>query len=264
MSTITDYPTYTFKIKYNFTTESFANDDWQTIKTKIKNNPNNYPVGSTKIINMDLNNDGTPENYTLRIANTSTPSECNTAGYSQSACGVVLEFKDIITTHRMNPVDTSSSSNGYNSYGGWEYSEMRNYINNTIYNALPTELKNMIISTTVVSGHNMRETTNFTTNDLLYLLSPIEVWGKGTGQGQINYDTADTITRQLDYYSYKKLTPADNINEASKSNSDGSITKWWLRTAFSNHIRQFYLSNSSWGVNDADGVLGVSPAFRIG
>ena len=96
---------------------------------------------------------GTLGTHTLRVANNSTPAECSTEGFSQTACGFVLEFADIITTHRMNPYSQSGSVNGDGNKGGWEYSEMRTYVNTDIYNSLLTLLKNAIINTTVVSGH---------------------------------------------------------------------------------------------------------------
>ena len=77
---------------------SFSTDSWETIVNAVKNNNiSKYKVGDTKTIDM-----GTYGTHTLRIANTSTPSECSTAGFSQTACGFVLEFADIITTHTMN------------------------------------------------------------------------------------------------------------------------------------------------------------------
>ena len=119
--------------------------------------------------------------------------------FSQTACGFVVEFKEIITTHRMNPY-TDGTTNGDGNKGGWEYSEMRTYLNTDIYNALPSELRGKIIDTIVVSGHGGSDSHNFTTTDKLYLFSTKEVYGTSA----IN-DTAqdDSITRQLDYYKNK-------------------------------------------------------------
>lgn len=73
---------------------TFDTDDWATIVKSVKEgNTRKYKVGDTKTIDM-----GRYGTHTLRIANTSTPSECSTSGFSQTACGFVLEFADIITT----------------------------------------------------------------------------------------------------------------------------------------------------------------------
>ena len=66
------------------------------ILKKINYKFKKYNVGDTKEIDM-----GTYGTHTLRIANKSTPSECSTEGFSQTACGFVLEFQDIITTSKM-------------------------------------------------------------------------------------------------------------------------------------------------------------------
>ena len=140
------------EVVYNIyppTPKSFAEDDWETIVANIKaGNLSKYNVGDTKEIsltgftNKETDSDG---KYTIRIANTSTPSECSTEGYSQTACGFVIEFKDIIIKHEMNKT--------YTNVGGYPASLMYTYIQNDIYNALPEELKAVIIPTYVVSGH---------------------------------------------------------------------------------------------------------------
>ena len=195
---------------------SFATDSWPTIINAVKNNNiGKYNVGDTKEIDM-----GTYGTHTLRIANTSTPSECSTEGFSQTACGFVLEFADIITTHVMNDTPTNK--------GGWPASSMYTFVNNDIYNALPSDLKSAIIDTTVVSSHGKTDTSNFTSTDKLYLLSTAEVWAQGSSN-TISGDTARDVTRQLDYY--KNLgTSTSNYSGAIKKNGT-SAYYWWLRAA---------------------------------
>ena len=65
---------------------------------------------------------GTPT-LISQIANISTPEECSTEGYSQTACGFVIEFADIITEYHMNEY-SDDYPDGTN-VGGWEASEMR-------------------------------------------------------------------------------------------------------------------------------------------
>ena len=188
--------------------ESFETDSWDTIVNAVKTgNASVYNVGDTKTVDMR-----TLGTHTLRIANTSTPTECSTTGFSQTACGFVLEFADIITKHNMNPSGEYKGTT-YN-YGwnvdGWPASSMRTYVNTDIYNALPTELKNGIIDTTIVSGHGITAgETNFTSTDKLYLLSTHEVWEDvdgDTSSGIDHYDTAYNNTRQLDYYKGLNVT----------------------------------------------------------
>ena len=227
----------------------FATDSWSTIIANVKaGNGSEYKVGSTKEINLGT----TYGTHTLRIANTSTPSKCSTSGFSQTACGFVLEFADIITDHKMNDANTN--------VGGWPASSMRTFVNNDIYNSLLSEIKNAIIDTTVVSGHGSTNgETNFTSTDKLYLLSTAEVWANGH-----DYDTARDVTRQLDYY--KNLGTSTTNRSGAKKKKGTSAARWWLRAAYSGNGNYFYLVDidGSWNNNSAYGAIGVSSAFRLG
>ena len=231
---------------------SFSTDSWETIVTAVKEgNISRYNVGDTKTIDME-----TYGTHTLRIANTSTPSECSTSGFSQSACGFVLEFADIITTHKMN--------NSITSKGGWPASRMYTFVNTDIYNALPSELRNVIIDTATVSGHGSTSgETNFTSTDKLYLLSTAEVWAQGSSS-TISTDSARNNTRQLDYYN-NLGTSTSNYSGAIKK-KEASAAIWWLRSAGSGDNNYFYAVNDrgDWSRTDANATRGVSPAFRIG
>ena len=233
-------------------TVSFAEDSWDTIVSAVQaGSTENYHVGDTKEVDM-----GTFGTHTIRVANTSTPAECSTAGFSQTACGFVLEFADIIATRKMNSTNTN--------VGGWPATSMRTYVNNDIYNALPSELKNGIIDTYVVSGHGPSHSANFTSTDKLYLLSTKEVWGKEGTSNVINYDTTDAYTRQLDYYKAQGVTTSNY--SGAKKQYNGSNRGWWLRAAYSYNSYGFYsvYTNGYWINFSATNSYGVAPAFRIG
>ena len=256
---------------------AFSTDSWDTIVSAVKSgNTNVYKVGNSKEIDM-----GDYGTHTLRIANMSTPSECNTEGFSQTACGFVLEFADIITTHKMNDTNTN--------VGGWPATSMRTFINNDIYNSLPEEIKNAIIDTAVISGHGSTSgETNFTSTDKLYLLSTTEVWAdtisnsnskisnnnyvlplaSDTPIGSFTendiYDSAKDMTRQLDYYKNLGVTTS-NYSGAIKKNGT-SASYWWLRSATSANTNGFYtvLTDGYWSTDSAYNADGLAPAFRIG
>ena len=227
---------------------NFSTDSWSTIvKAVQENNIGKYNVGDTKEIDM-----GTYGTHTLRIANKSTPSECSTEGFSQTACGFVLEFQDIITTSKMNTA--------YSNTGGWNNAEMNTFINNNIYNSLPNELKEIIIDTIVVSSYGKNDTANFTTTNKLYLLAPKEIY---TDYAETT-DTAKDLTRILDYYKEKGVTMNSYTNAIKYNNS--TATWWWLRNAPSSNSGNFFGVNVTGILNNnyAHFVGGVSPAFRIG
>ena len=228
---------------------SFSTDSWYTIAKAVKlNNTSKYSVGDTKTVNM-----GSYGTHTLRIANTTTPSECSTAGFSQTACGFVLEFADIITEHKMN--DTATN------VGGWPATSMRTFVNNDIYNAIPSELRNAIIDTTVVSGHGSRSgETNFTSTDKLYLLTLKEIYTNSSS----SYDAAKDLTRTLDYYTSIGVTTSSYSGAIKKNGINASY--WWLRAAYSYGTNSFLYVDpkGDWQSNYANYSRGVAPAFRLG
>ena len=236
----------------------FEKDSWTAIVANVKANKiSQYNVGDTKEVDM-----GTYGTHTLRIANTSTPSECSTSGFSQTACGFVLEFVDIITKHNMNPSGTYKGTQydyGWNK-DGWPATGMRTFVNNDIYNAIPSEIKNAIINTTVVSSHGWNDTSNFTSTDKLYLLEPKEIYTDFDN----TTDTAEDLTRTLDYYTSIGVT-TDSYSGAIKKNGT-SADYWWLRAASSNDNYNFYsvISDGDWDANIARYTYGVAPAFRLG
>ena len=246
------------EVNHHITTTTFADDSWDTIIAAVKNgDTDNYNVGDEKEVDL-----GTLGKHRIRIANKSTPAECSTEGFSQTACGFVLEFADIITTHNMNPTGTYKGkkyNDGWN-VDGWPASSMRTYINDSIYNALPEAIRNSIINTKVVSGHGLTSgESNFTSTDKLYLLSTMEVWGSNPG----GYDTATNETRQLDYYKNVGVTTSNYSGAIKQYN--GSSYYWWLRSARSYSTSGFYGVNSygNWIDYYANDTNGVSPAFRI-
>ena len=261
----TNYPTedkifnISFNLDYSQADDSmvnvnhvFNNESWSTIINNIKaGRIPEYYLGATK--DVDLGSLGT---HSLRISNTTTPSECSNSGFSKTACGVVLEFADIIDEQRMN----NSTSNE----GGWEASQLRTYLNSTVYNLIPEEIRNNIIDTYVVSGHGSKDSNNFTTTDKVYLLSTKEVWGKEGTTNVCTRDTAEVETRQLDYYKSQGIKTDSNNGAIKKYN--GNTKNWWLRTADSADSDDFIRVNDTghWGDSTAKVTNYVSPAFRIG
>ena len=229
----------------------FSTDSWSTIIANVKaGNGNEYAVGSTKEVNLGT----TYGTHTLRVANTSTPTECSTTGFSQSACGFVLEFADIITTHTMNDTNTN--------VGGWPASSMYTFVNTDIYNALPSELKSAIIDTTTVSGHGSTSgEENFTSTDKLYLLAPKEIYTNYSATD----DRAKNTTRQLDYYKNLGVTTSNRSGAIKKNGTTGDF--WWLRSAYAGNSTTNFFEVSNSGIYTsmyANITSGVSPAFRLG
>ncbi len=225
---------------------SFAEDSWDTIAEIVKyGDMTTYPVGTKKDVEID------GKIYKVRVANNTTPEECNNKDFSQTACGFVVEFAEIILSKQMN----SSRTN----VGGWPASNLRTYANNDFFNKLPINLQNIIIDTKVVSGHSSNNyTSNLISNDKIYLLSTKEIFN-----ANIN-DLLSDNTRQLDYYKIKNVTK-DNYDDCIKQR-DNSNNYWWLRSTTSAGVTGFtdISSTGSVAAGGASDNYGFSPAFRIG
>ena len=256
--------------------KDFATASWSDIRDRVNSDPTYYPVGCTRDIDM-----GTYGTQTIRISNNTTPSKCSTKGFSQTACGFVLEFQDIITQNRMNPYTNNGNTNGDGNRGGWQHSEARTLVNGDIYNALPQDLRKIIVETDVVSGYGPKDSSNFNTKDKLYLLSPKEIYN--TDGSSYNFNVIDTelnSTRQLDYYYIKDVPQSNNINgqmaletiiEPNVSKKyNGELAAWWLRTPSNSgsddKVFQFMYVLHNGGLLVAENQYpdGISPAFRIG
>ena len=224
--------------------ENFSSDDWGTIVTALKSGNHPYQVGDTKTINM-----GSLGNHKIRIANLSTPSECNNPGFSQTACGVVLEFADNIEKREMH-FETVGT--------GWEHMDLRAYINNDIYNILPEALRNGIIDTYVLSGYKESTGEKQETIDKLYLFSTAEIW-----QGGMSTDTTKNFTRQLDYY--RDIGVTTEATDLVIKKSSGTNKNWWLRVQY-NYGNGFFYNvryTGQYVIDYASSIAGVSPAFRL-
>ena len=228
---------------------SFSTDSWMTIAKAVKSgNISKYNVGNTKTIDM-----GTYGTHTVRIANKSTPSECNTDGFSQTACGFVIEFADIIVNHKMNNKAVNT--------GGWNNSAMRTFLNADIYSLLPDGLKSGIANTTVVTGGGSNEKgSNLVSVDKLYLLAPKEIFNDFSD----TMDAGINATRQLDYYKSTGTTLSSKTAAVKKLN--GTAKTYWLRTSVSTSTSSFIRlgSGGTYSSYSASGLYGTSPAFRIG
>ena len=250
---------------------AFESDSWSTIKTNIQNgNTDQYNVGDTKTVKIN-NND-----FTVRIANKSWPDWCDLETYSQTSCGFVVEFTEVVEKRKMNPTSTST--------GGWPATTLRTYLQEDFYNSLPSDLKSAIIYTRVVSGYDCigsdydydnhicnnpgNNANNYFSTDKLYLLSGVEVFG------QDDWDTAAETTKQLDYYQGMESTYVETPEPhyiypdtyKGYKGSDGSTEYWWLRSPRPNHDDGFrtVAQGTIMGNGAGGGNGGVSPAFRIG
>lgn len=239
-------------------TTTFAEDSWETIASAIKNRQlDDYPVGSEKEVEIG----GT--SYTVRVANNTTPAECSGNDFSQTACGFVVEFVDIIENRTTGLTNENAKT--------YVDSEIRTYLNNAFYNKLPSDLRDNIITTNIIAvtakingATPIGGTLTASTSDKIFLINETEITGESIILNHYN-----TSTRQLDYYSSQNYNSSSNKSCAIKKYNN-TASNWWIRD------RMTLLSGGGYDLNiyDSTGTIeyrinlnnsyGIAPAFRIG
>lgn len=257
----------TFNGKFVVDTDNaniFAIDSWETIAKNVKNgNIGNYPVGAEKEVEID------GKSYTVRVANNTKPEECTREDFSQTACGFVVEFADIVEDRAVNSIEQSISK--------WTDTELYSYLNNEFIKKLPTDLQNVILDTKVITSYGFipdtgnydknssREDGNWETVDKVYLLSKREVMEltPTIDYTDVEFDPIYNSSRQLDYYKNKGVTDMNNTFYLLKYNGTSDWCWWWLR-ASPNGNSSLYVDEYGIGYSKISDEKGVAPAFRIG
>ena len=151
---------------------NFASDSWETIVYTVRNgDPSVYapvagPASAQPTKELDL---GTFGKHNVRVANVDA---CAAGVQTEAACGFVIEFVDSIANHGF----LSASSNVVS----YPDSEMKRFLTNEVYPAIPEEVRKYIIPTTVLTGRTNNDCTsncgegrdangNYLTSEYLYL-----------------------------------------------------------------------------------------------
>ncbi|MBR6137634.1 MAG: hypothetical protein IKQ06_05715 [Bacilli bacterium] len=235
---------------------SFGTDSWDTVISNVKTGiiPKYYQVGMTKEIEM-----GDRGTHTVRISNISTPNECNNQNFSQTACGFVIEFANIMWTSRLTMPEV------YTNVGGFPMTSTYSGFSGYLLNLFPEPVRSNMLTTRVISGHGPDDPNNFITYDKIYYLSMVEIYGTDTHGGELYDNVSTSETRQLDYYS---ITNTSLTNKAPAKKTLDSVSKsWWLRSADTTSNQSFLdvYKDGSITSNFSDNYqIGSSPAFRLG
>lgn len=172
-----------------------------------------YSVGDTKLIDL-----GTEGKVYAQIAG---------IGVDDLASGgkakvTFITSETLKTSHRMNPSSDSSGTQGTGSVGGWEYSELRTYLNETVHALLPSELQSIIKSVIKYSDCIVPGETQPTyvhdqeTTDKLWIPSAREVLGSNA-----TYEQTGPI--------YSQLFPNTTGRIKCKPQESNEVS-WWLRS----------------------------------
>lgn len=192
-----------------------------------------FEIGDEKTISIDSTS------YTVVILDFNHDEKT-----SGGKAGLTIGLKNgLANTYAMNSSDTN--------VGGWGSCALRNTLQNTIFNKLPTELKNVIKKVNKLTSAGNRSTTINKTSDDLFLFSEIEVFGT------LTYSAQGEGT-QYPYF-------ASNTQRIKKLGDSGSANYWWERSPYLTSSSYFCVVNSSGaaGNNYASTSYGVSFGFCI-
>lgn len=211
--------------------DNFADNEWSEIIAACQSGdvPDSWVVGNYK--NMTIN--GKAYRIDIIGKNHDTYASGGTAP-------LTFQMHDCYDeTKQMNSSNTNS--------GGWQNSAMRTTHLPAILNLMPAEVKEAIRDVQKKSSAGNQSSSIQTTNDKLFLLSEIEIFGSTTysfaGEG-----------KQYDYY---------KAGNSKVKNLSGSANHWWERSPYSSYSAHFcnVNSNGSAGAANASYSYGVAFGF---
>jgi len=159
----------------------------------------------------------------------------------------------LLTKHRMNPARSGSSGNyteGTGAIGGWEKSEMRTYMKETIKPLIPSNVRNAIKEVTKVS-----RIYNSAGNAVDNITSTDDVWIPSTREVGFTYYESNGVA-------YSAAFP-DNASRIKKQVGASSASWWWLRSASTSYYFSNVAGGGGYGNDDANGEGGVVVGFCL-
>ena len=251
-STITTTGTIPVSVSYQGLTTSFnitsssgpaslEDATWAQIQEAIQNGTltDFAAVGDTKSVTISN------KTYNLQLVSINDGS--GTAGtYYPNHTADFIAVELLASTHNMNSSDTNQ--------GGWGNSQMRSYLNSTIYNTLPSDLKSVIIQKTHMHTRGNKQTTVISVSDNLWLPTEWEC----VGNGNLSGDTAN--------YNKHYSVFSTNASRIKKIVGSTSADIWWLASPLQNYSEYFCRVSATGGIGDnvASGTRGVALCLRIG
>jgi hypothetical protein len=211
-----------------------------------------FSVGDTTTINIDAlpNADNTTSAQTATIV---VADMTNT-----SLTLLVTDYSALTPSHTMNTTDTNVD--------GWEVTSMRTWLNDEYYNALSSDLQNVITTHSSAYAKTCKATSPKYCDDKIWLLSSKEVLGgdeaESASQDTTGYETPATfnIETQLAYF-------ADDNNSKIRYTNASNETScfWWLRSSYYGRNSIFTdISNDGEAEGQSASSIGyVFPAFCI-
>ena len=223
-------------------------DSWDDIIAAVNNGTyaSKYSVGDTKKIDL-----GTEGIVAMQIAAIDTDALASGSG---TAAITWISQQLIATSHRMNPAraadpeDSSKYQEGTGTIGGWEKTEMRSWLKETVKPLIPANVLAAIKPVTKYSriyNTSSSAVNNVTSTEDVWIPSAREV-------GFTGYETEGPT--------YTGLFTANADRIKSKTGAS-SASWWWLRSAYANYSFRSVGSDGSHYTNFANNSGAVALGF---
>ena len=213
--------------------DNFADATWEQIIAACQANevPDTWVADGSCYKDMEING----KNYRIDIIGKNHDTYA-----SGGTAPLTFQMHDCYgTAYPMNSSNTNS--------GGWTNCAMRSTHLPAILDLMPAEVKAAIKEVQKKTSAGNQSSSIQTTNDKLFLLSEIEIFGSTT------YSFAGEGT-QYDYY---------KAGNSKVKNSFGSACWWWERSPYSSNSTRFCFvgtdGNAGWG--NANNSYGVAFGF---
>ena len=157
----------------------------------------------------------------------------------------------LTATRRMNATGTN--------VGGWDATEMREWLNNTLFPSLPPQWRNVIKLVNILANAGDQSSEILTSEDRLYLPSTAEL---GYGTDAVPYK--NEVSSNAQEITFSKYT-SNEARIKKTYNGTGAATTYWLRSAEASGSSSFRLiANFGYSSHaNSNGANGVCVGFSI-
>lgn len=236
-----NYAEYIYPITaYPVTDFSTISDSWSTIIGNA-NYATDYKIGDTKLLDLGMKG----EVY-MELVAMDTDDKADGSGKAR----MTWLSKDIIEIQTMNTEQKTVDGETAFTAGGWENTDMRAYLKNTIKPLIPQVVREAIVEVTKVSGTytgGARVVNGQNTTDDVWIPSSREMYNSTA------YETTGAV------YSTKFKFDTDRV----KYDTNGVARFWWLRSTDSATSFRCASQGGAHLTNSAKGTSGLVLGFCI-
>ena len=246
LASITGNTTYTAQFQSPKEIKEIT-DSWDTVFAALDDGSyaNKYKVGNYKTIDL-----GTEGSGNLYFVAKDTDECANGSGMAPISCVVGFALRN---SRRMNPA-YAANTEGTGTLGGWDKSEMKQYLLNTIMPLIPAEIRSRIVPvkkyTKIRRASDETEVYNVETIETCYLLSHRELFADG------GYETMGPV-----YGTFFSDSESRRMFKPGSTNSN----IYWSRTALTTRSYRVVSTSGMTTSDDAEkSYVGIVFGFCLG